>query len=61
MWRIDRFGRSVEDLTRIDNDFADPGIQCRSTTEALGTTTVGGELVFHVFAAVAQVECLLIR
>ena len=61
VWRIDRLGRSVEDLTRIVNDLADRGIQFRSTTEAIDTTTVGGELVFHVFAAVAQMERRLIR
>ncbi|MEI4281436.1 recombinase family protein [Klenkia terrae] len=61
VWRIDRLGRSVEDLTRIVNDLAERGIQFRSTTEAIDTTTVGGELVFHVFAAVAQMERRLIR
>lgn len=61
VWRIDRLGRSVEDLTRIVNDLADRSIQFRSTTEAIDTTTVGGELVFHVFAAVAQMERRLIR
>jgi len=61
VWRIDRLGRSVEDLTRIVNDLADRGIQFRSITEAIDTTTVGGELVFHVFAAVAQMERRLIR
>ena len=61
VWRIDRLGRSVEDLTRIVNNLADRNIQFRSTTEAIDTTTVGGELVFHVFAAVAQMERRLIR
>ena len=61
VWRIDRLGRTVEDLTRIVNELADRGIQFRSTTEAIDTTTVGGELVFHVFAAVAQMERRLIR
>jgi DNA invertase Pin-like site-specific DNA recombinase len=51
----------VEDLTRIVNDLANRRIQFRSTTEAIDTTTVGGELVFHVFAAVAQMERRLIR
>ena len=61
VWRIDRLGRSVEDLTRIVNDLAERDIQFRSTTETIDTTTVGGELVFHVFAAVAQMERRLIR
>ena len=60
VWRIDRLGRSVADLTTIINSLAQRGIQFRSLTEAIDTTTVGGELVFHVFAAVAQMERRLI-
>jgi DNA invertase Pin-like site-specific DNA recombinase len=32
------------------------GIELRSLTEAIDTTTAGGRLVFHVFGAVAQFE-----
>jgi len=60
VWRIDRLGRSVADLTTIVNDLGVRGIQFRSLTEAIDTTTVGGELVFHIFAAVAQMERRLI-
>lgn len=60
VWRIDRLGRSVADLTGIVNGLAGRGIEFRSLTEAIDTTTVGGELVFHVFAAVAQMERRLI-
>lgn len=34
---------------------------CRSLTEALDTTTAGGKLVFHVFAALAEFERAMIR
>ncbi|SDY94844.1 Site-specific DNA recombinase [Modestobacter sp. DSM 44400] len=60
VWRIDRLGRSVADLTTIVNDLGRRGIQFRSLTEAIDTTTIGGELVFHIFAAVAQMERRLI-
>src|SRR3954454_24852432 len=60
VWRIDRLGRSVADLTAIGNTLAQRGIQFRSLTEVIDTATVGGELVFHVFAAVAQMERRLI-
>lgn len=60
MWRIDRLGRSVADLTGIVNGLGERGVEFRSLTEAIDTTTVGGELVFHVFAAVAQMERRLI-
>jgi len=53
-------GRSVADLTTIVNDLAARGIQFRSLTEVIDTTTVGGELVFRIFAAVAQMERRLI-
>ena len=60
VWRIDRLGRSVADLTTIVNDLGARGIQFRSLTETIDTTTVGGEHVFHIFAAVAQMERRLI-
>src|SRR5207245_2148273 len=39
VWRIDRLGRSVADLTTIVNTRAQRGIQFRSLTEAIDTTT----------------------
>lgn len=60
VWRIDRLGRSVPDLVEIVNSLAVRGVQFRSLTEAIDTTTAGGELVFTVFAAVAQMERRLI-
>ena len=60
VWRIDRLGRSVKDLIEIVNDLRARGVQFRSTTEAIDTSTPGGELVFHIFAAVAQMERRLI-
>jgi DNA invertase Pin-like site-specific DNA recombinase len=60
VWRIDRLGRSVADLTTIVNDLGARDIQFRSLTEAIDTTTVGGKLVFYIFAAVAQMERRLI-
>ncbi len=60
VWRIDRLGRSVTDLIATVNDLAARKIQFRSLTEAIDTSTPGGELVFHIFAAVAQMERRLI-
>jgi hypothetical protein len=40
---------------------ADRGIGFRSLQEAIDTTTPGGKLVFHVFAALAEFERDLIR
>lgn len=60
VWRIDRLGRSVTDLITIVDDLRQAGVQFRSLTEAIDTTSPGGELVFHIFAAVAQMERRLI-
>lgn len=60
VWRIDRLGRSVADLVSLVGDLEARGVQFRSLTEAIDTTTPGGELVFHIFAALAQMERRLI-
>ena len=60
VWRIDRLGRSVADLVSLVGDLEARGVQFRSITEAIDTTTPGGELVFHIFAALAQMERRLI-
>lgn len=60
VWRIDRLGRSLTDIVSLVADLADRGVQFRSVTEAIDTTTPGGELVFHIFASLAQMERRLI-
>ncbi|MDN5797045.1 MAG: recombinase family protein [Intrasporangium sp.] len=56
VWRLDRLGRSMTDLIAQVNQLAHRGIEFRSLTETIDTTTPGGRLVFHVFGAVAQFE-----
>jgi DNA invertase Pin-like site-specific DNA recombinase len=56
VWRIDRLGRSVTHLVDTVAALARRGVQFRSLTEAIDTTTKGGELVFTIFAALAQFE-----
>lgn len=56
VWRLDRLGRSMTDLIAQVNELAERGIEFRSLTETIDTTTPGGRLVFHVFGAVAQFE-----
>ncbi len=51
---LDRLGRSLQDLIAIVADLRRRGIGFRSLHEALDTTTPGGRLVFHVFAALAE-------
>jgi DNA invertase Pin-like site-specific DNA recombinase len=61
VWRLDRLGRSLQHLVDTVTGLADRGIGFRSLQEAIDTTTPGGKLVFHVFAALAEFECDLIR
>lgn len=56
VWRLDRLGRSLPHLLSVAADLDARGVELRSLTEAIDTTTAGGRLVFHVFAAVAQFE-----
>ena len=60
VWRLDRLGRSLADLIDLVNDLKAKGCGFRSLTEAIDTGTAGGELVFHLFGAMAQFERALI-
>jgi DNA invertase Pin-like site-specific DNA recombinase len=51
---LDRLGRSIQDLIAIVSGLRQRGIGFQSLHEALDTTTPGGRLVFHVFAALAE-------
>lgn len=51
---LDRLGRSIQDLIAIVSGLRERGIGFTSLHEALDTTTPGGRLVFHVFAALAE-------
>jgi DNA invertase Pin-like site-specific DNA recombinase len=51
---LDRYGRSLKDLITMVGEPRQAGIGFTSLHEALDTTTPGGRLVFHVFAALAE-------
>ena len=51
---LDRLSRSLQDLITIVAGLRRRGTGFRSLHEALDTTTPGGRLVFHVFAALAE-------
>lgn len=61
VWRLDRLGRSIRDLIELINALKEREVGFQSLHESLDTTTSGGQLVFHVFAALAEFERSLIR
>lgn len=61
VWKLDRLGRSVQNLVDLMTRFDRMGVQFRSLTESIDTATPGGVLIFNVFASLAQFERDLIR
>ena len=61
VWRLDRLGRSLKHLVETVEALESQGVGFQSTTEAIDTTTSGGKLVFHIFAALAEFERTLVR
>lgn len=61
VWKLDRLGRSVSHLVSVVDDLGHRGVQFRSLTEALDTTTATGRLLFHIVASVAEFERELTR
>ncbi len=61
VWKLDRFGRSLQELIELVNELKGRGVEFVSLRESLDTTTPGGRLVYHVFGAVAEFERDVIR
>lgn len=61
VWKLDRLARSLRQLIETVEDLEQRKIGFRSLTEAIDTTTSGGRLVFHIFAALAEFERSIIR
>ncbi len=61
VWKLDRLARSLKQLIETVEGLGERGIGLRSLTESLDTTTSGGKLVFHLFAALAEFERSVIR
>ena len=61
VFKLDRLGRSVLHLADLITRLHKTGIRFRSISEGIDTTTPGGMLNYHVFAAVAEFQRDIIR
>jgi DNA invertase Pin-like site-specific DNA recombinase len=62
VWRLDRLGRSMAHLVTVIEELLGRQVGFRALCDgAIDTTTASGELVFHIFSALAQFERRLIQ
>lgn len=60
-WKLDRVRHSFADLIHLMNLFGERGIEFRSLTDRIDTTTADGRLVFHIMGSLAEFESDLIQ
>jgi DNA invertase Pin-like site-specific DNA recombinase len=60
VWRLDRLGRSLKHLIETVTTLQKQHIGFKSLTENIDTATATGQLVFHLFGALAEFERNLI-
>ncbi|MCP8896963.1 recombinase family protein [Shinella daejeonensis] len=60
VWRLDRLGRSLFELLKLIRDINERGVEFRSLSENLDTSTSAGRLLLHVLASMAEFERSLI-
>lgn len=56
VWKLDRLGRTMKGLVDLAANLADRGIGFRSLTDGIDTAGTAGKLVFHIMAAMAEME-----
>lgn len=61
VWKLDRLGRSVRQVVQFVDDLGRRKIGLRSLTESIDTTTAQGTFIFHLFAALAELERGMVR
>lgn len=61
VWRLDRLGRSIQDLIGIIERLTKRKVEFLSLTENIDTSSASGRLVFHLMAAMAEFERSLVR
>jgi DNA invertase Pin-like site-specific DNA recombinase len=62
VWRLNRLGRSMPHPVTLIQELLGKGVAFRSLRDgAIDTTSASGELIFHIFSALAQFERRLIQ
>lgn len=54
--RLDRLGRSVQNLVELVDRFRKMGVELVVLTQGIDTTTPAGKMMFHMVAAIAEFE-----
>lgn len=61
IWKLDRLGRSLQDLVNLVNIFQEKKVGLQSLQDAIDTSTTQGKFTFHIFASLAEFEREIIR
>src|SRR5258706_1988848 len=61
VWRLDRLDRSLKHLIETVTKLKEQNTAFQSLTESINTVTATGQLIFHIFGALAEFERNLIR
>ena len=56
VWKLDRLGRSLKRLIELVDDFDKSGINFKSITDGINTSTPAGRFFFHIMASLSQME-----
>lgn len=61
VWKLDRLGRSLKELISLITMLSERRVHFKSLNENIDTSTPTGQLIFHIFCALAEFEREVIR